>query len=106
MKQVFIVPVHSFVDVITNSSTMTFICDTDKKIEEIREILQKLLDVYNEKFKSSLTLNIFNIRKINEEDEISEHEEAIIIEEIEDYIIPPELHTWISELFNARSMRT
>lgn len=48
VKQIIAIDVHSFVDVITNSSTELFVCDTDKTIEAVEEILHKLIDHYNE----------------------------------------------------------
>jgi hypothetical protein len=42
-----IVNVHSIVDVITNSSTELFVCDTKKSIEQVKEILEKMLEFYN-----------------------------------------------------------
>lgn len=47
MRQLLIVERHSFVDVITNSSSELFVCDTDKSEEFIREFLQKCLETYN-----------------------------------------------------------
>lgn len=42
-----IVNVHSIVDVITNSSTELFVCDTKKSLDQVKEILEKMLDLYN-----------------------------------------------------------
>jgi hypothetical protein len=39
--------IHSVIDVITNSSTELFVCNTNKDIEYIKELLQELLDLYN-----------------------------------------------------------
>lgn len=39
---------QSFVDVITNSSSELFICDTDKSLEFVESFLRKCLDLYNE----------------------------------------------------------
>jgi hypothetical protein len=47
-KQLFIIQPHSFIDVITNSSSELFIVKTDKTLETVRGILQKLIDVHNE----------------------------------------------------------
>lgn len=40
---------HSFVDLITNSSSELFICDTNKNVETIKQIIQKLAKLYNDK---------------------------------------------------------
>lgn len=47
MKQSLIINTHSFIDVITNSSSELFICDTDKSIEFVKEILQSMINTYN-----------------------------------------------------------
>jgi len=46
-KKIYIIAPHSFVDVITNSSSELFIGNTDKSIETIKEICVDLLSVYN-----------------------------------------------------------
>jgi len=46
-KVLLVFKVHSFVDVITNSSTELFVCDTEKSLEVVEEILQKILAGYN-----------------------------------------------------------
>lgn len=46
MKNVYIINVHSVLDVITNSSTELFICDTDKTVEMVEEILATDPNVY------------------------------------------------------------
>lgn len=35
-----LIKTHSFIDVITNSSTELFICDTSKTLEEVKQIIQ------------------------------------------------------------------
>ena len=42
MKQILILPVHSSADVITNSSSELFVCNTEKTKEEIMEMLDLL----------------------------------------------------------------
>lgn len=39
MRTLFIINLHSILDVITNSSTELFVCDTNKTVEMIKEIL-------------------------------------------------------------------
>lgn len=46
MKEVIIIDIHSFVDVITNSSSELFLCNTDKAIETVKEQLASMLDTY------------------------------------------------------------
>jgi hypothetical protein len=52
MKQILIINPHSMVDVITNSSTELFVCDTEKTIAVVKEILEsnKAVNGYEEPF--------------------------------------------------------
>jgi hypothetical protein len=47
MGKVLVIETHSFIDVITNSSTEIFICDTDKTLDAVKEILQMIIDNHN-----------------------------------------------------------
>lgn len=49
MKSIFVISPHSFVDVITNSSSELFVCNTDKSVETVKEVLVKLTKIHNEK---------------------------------------------------------
>ena len=46
MKSLFVINTHSFVDLITNSSSELFVCNTNKSIESIKEILKSLLETH------------------------------------------------------------
>jgi len=46
-KQLFLIPVRSMVDVITNSSSQIFVCDTTKSVEIINEMLLELIALYD-----------------------------------------------------------
>lgn len=46
MKQTSIINIHSFVDLITNSSSELFVCDTDKSIEAVKEVVEKIIQHY------------------------------------------------------------
>ena len=50
MKHIIISP-HSFVDLITNSSSELFICDTKKSIDSVKEIVIELVKITNQKLK-------------------------------------------------------
>lgn len=39
-----IIPIHSFVDLITNSSTETYIQSTDKTVEMVKNLVNAILD--------------------------------------------------------------
>ncbi len=45
LKPAYIIPVHSFVDLITNSSTEIYIQATTKTVESVKEIINNLLKV-------------------------------------------------------------
>lgn len=47
-KNLFIVSTHSFVDLITNSSTELYVCDGKKTIDAINDLLRKLLIHHDE----------------------------------------------------------
>ena len=47
MKKIILVDPHSFVDVITNSSSELFVCDTDKSVKFVETFLENALDTYN-----------------------------------------------------------
>lgn len=47
MKNLLIISTHSFVDLITNSSSELFICDTDKTLDTIKDILTDLAEKHN-----------------------------------------------------------
>ncbi len=46
-KDLLIIDIHSFIDVITNSSSELFICDTKKSVESVKEALESFLIAYN-----------------------------------------------------------
>lgn len=48
MKQIITIPVHSFVDLITNSSSELFVISGQKKIETIKEVIKSLYKIYLE----------------------------------------------------------
>lgn len=82
-RKISIIRTHSFVDVITNSSTELFICDTKKELEAIKEILQKIIDGYNMMNDSSYSMDMFDepyvffvdeYRKWRKEDKKNENE--------------------------------
>lgn len=48
MKKYFAIDnIHSFVDVITNSSTEMFVCETDKSLDAVEMILRDIIKKYN-----------------------------------------------------------
>ena len=47
MKTIFTLKPQSFIDVITNSSSELFVCNTTKTVEFVKDILQSILNLYN-----------------------------------------------------------
>jgi hypothetical protein len=45
-KDTIIISVHSFIDVITNSSTELFVCDTDKSVEVVKSMVDEMQERY------------------------------------------------------------
>jgi len=43
MKKIIVINPHSFVDVITNSSTELFVCPEQKSIESVKEIISEVM---------------------------------------------------------------
>lgn len=57
-NKIFIIKNHSFVDVITNSSTELFVCDTNKSKDFISKyIIESLTNVVKKKYPNSENLN-------------------------------------------------
>lgn len=51
MKTIFKISIHSFVDLITNSSSELFIVRDNSSVETVTELLEKLCDIYNQKMR-------------------------------------------------------
>lgn len=47
MSTLHIVPLHSFVDLITNSSSELFVCDNSKSVDTFKKTLVKLAELHN-----------------------------------------------------------
>ena len=47
-KNLIIINAHSFIDVITNSSSELFVLDTTKSVDAVKEVLQEMLKYWNE----------------------------------------------------------
>jgi len=51
-----IINIHSFVDVITNSSTELFVCDTDKSVEVVTALVKEMEDKYPNEYGHTLSV--------------------------------------------------
>ncbi len=57
MDDKIIISVHSFVDVITNSSTELFVCKTDKALKLVRELVYTLEEKYPNEYGHKLNID-------------------------------------------------
>lgn len=117
MKILLRVKPHSFVDVITNSSTELFTCNTNKSVEMVEELLKELLNTYNKLKDSNLSFeNTFIVKIYTEENFNSDYNPnddfqygcedkanigKIFIYSNGDNAIPYALYDIIEEAFNA-----
>lgn len=60
MKNKFVIPIHSIVDVITNSSTELFIIDKEKGVDFVQEIVNQAYAKYPSKYCSCPQARIDN----------------------------------------------
>ncbi|HKZ43146.1 MAG TPA: hypothetical protein VJ044_19465 [Candidatus Hodarchaeales archaeon] len=57
MEKAFI-NIHSFVDIITNSSTELFVCDTDKSVEVVEDLINEIQDKYPNEYGHRLSVKL------------------------------------------------
>ncbi len=77
-KSLFVLHPHSFVDVITNSSTELFVTDSNKTKETVKEILELLIQTYNTATNSKYEYDncigeVYTITEENYEDFFNEY---------------------------------
>lgn len=114
-----VIPVHSFVDLITNSSSELFVCNTDKSVEMVKEMLVELAKAYNakealrpESHRYLLDINrlfddIFQEPYISDGDETNAYDDSVgnkgdlILRSVSDNTIPYELFDDIESIFGA-----
>lgn len=106
------------VDVITNSSSELFVCDTEKSVHQIKEMLQDLLNLYNKQTDNEYGFDsVFDepylVGSIEDVDNNlkdwgydSTHYKdfdkgIIVIESSDDNSVPFVMQQWIEEIFNA-----
>ena len=59
--KISIVNIHSFIDVITNSSTELFVSNNNNDVEMVKTILEEILEHWNKLNDSSYTMSIFGL---------------------------------------------
>ena len=114
------IKIHSFVDVITNSSTELFITNNRKTIDQVKDILEEIIDHYNDGVEKrlyeeseKLSINDFLVYIYTKEKydnrskgydwdyEKKKNIGKIMIEGAEDNIIPYEIFDMIERVFKA-----
>ena len=96
MKTKIIVKPHSFVDVITNSSTEMFVANRGHTVEEVKEII----DILKETFYFSYYED-FNIEKIDAGWDIDYYGEDAVIIEIERSVAHPKMVELMNKIFDT-----
>ncbi len=110
-----IINIHSFVDLITNSSTELFVLDTEKSLEVVKDILQDTIDLHNKIKDTNLRFeDVFEEPYIESGNEAldgwhdyytSMIEKGIIIKGINDNSIPYWIDQFITEVFGWSTER-
>jgi hypothetical protein len=116
MKQVLVLDTHSFVDVITNSSTELFVCDTEKSVEQVAGLLMAKLEEYNSNNECSYKFDdVFDYPYVYTKKHLDESNEyawgwenaanigKIIICGRSDNSIPYDMWDLINDLFNGHN---
>jgi len=82
-KNISVIKTHSFVDLITNSSTELFTCQTKKTLRMVKNVLKKIIAGYNmmvdghysmDMFRESFVFSLKEYREWREKDRILEDE--------------------------------
>lgn len=85
----FIIPIHSFVDVITNSSTELFVCDTEKAISLVRELVDEIQNKYPNEYGHRLHVDYAEDYELREIFGYFDEEEAVKFLKAKGYTVEP-----------------
>jgi len=108
-KTIIIIPIHSIIDIITNSSSELFVCNTDKSTSEVRALLGAILTAYGEgKGHDYCFSEVFGDIKIADHNELDWHgwgfdihKGDLIITSESDNTIPWGIQDIIEDMFCA-----
>jgi len=81
-----IIPIHSVIDVITNSSTELFVCNTSKSLEVVKESLEVMIEAYN---KLCGTEEMYSFDSMFCEPRVATDEDDEVITDYSDYYSVP-----------------
>ena len=91
MSKIIIVSIHSFVDIMTNSSSELFVCNTNKSVEQVKASIEEILEKYWQSTKQpslDVWTEVFNQPKIAQvaiTQEMIEEYKALEVSDIEFY---------------------
>ncbi len=73
-----IIKIHSFIDVITNSSTELFVCDTDRSLEAVKGLVYEIERQYPNEYGHGLNVDYTSDYELDEAFEYNINEEDAI----------------------------
>jgi len=103
MKNVLIIKPHSFVDLITNSSSELFVCETSKSIEAVKAVVETLVKLYfsNEDNRDITSEEIWT--DLFDEPEMVDGK--IHLNSADDNSVPYDIHPMLMKMLNAERYR-
>ena len=104
MKKIFI-DIHSYVDIITNSSTEIFICDTDKTLELVRSLVYEIEKKFPNEYGHKLSVDYADSYEIENAFGYIDEENAINILKAKGYTITPPIENGKSSLISISAER-
>jgi len=128
MKNVFVIDIHSVLDVVTNSSSELFVISDDTTVTAVEDLLRYLVDTWNEmadkgvfgkwhqeretvKYENCMSVRLMDPSDVEHDEhekrynwgyEVEENVRKIIIESTTDNSIPWEIIEWIESAFSAK----
>ena len=83
MNNLIIIPIQSFSDIITNSSSELFVLNTNNTIQKVKEILNSITSGYQD----PIIFNLENYNKWKEDDSFVSNLESAYFNTVEDWLI-------------------
>ena len=83
MNNLIIIPIQSFSDIITNSSSELFVLNTNNTIQKVKEILNSITSGYQD----PIIFNLENYNKWKEDDSFVSNLESTYFDTVEDWLI-------------------
>lgn len=85
----YIINIHSFIDVITNSSTELFVCNTDKTLETIETLVYEMEKQYPNEYGHKLSVDYCDDYQLQEVFGYIEEEDAVKFLKAKGYNVTP-----------------